>query len=158
MSQDQGVSASPSGLPPASRAEPIVSGRAGIPNAESDEGADPWAGLSELEKDLILARQGDYPGAAGCKRIAAAYDALGTADTTAISFCWTDNEGISDRALALVRSMAALKCKNEYPKGVFGHEARRHYDEARSISRAVVAIAIETQRVETENTGSIAKR
>lgn len=40
----------------------------------------------------------------------------------------------SERLEALVRSMASLQCKNKYPKGVFGHEARQHYTEARQIA------------------------
>ncbi len=37
---------------------------------------DQFAGKNELECDLILAQMGDYPGAIGCKRIAAAYHEL----------------------------------------------------------------------------------
>jgi hypothetical protein len=44
---------------------------------------DPFAGKSELEQDLMLARLGDYPGPDGCKRIAAAYDALAAQGTEA---------------------------------------------------------------------------
>jgi hypothetical protein len=45
-------------------------------NCEDARKPDPLAGLSELEKDLYLARQGDYPGAAGCRRIVGEIDRL----------------------------------------------------------------------------------
>jgi hypothetical protein len=63
------------------------------------------------------------------------------------SFCWAEEGTLEGRAYQLVRSMAAVKCKNKYPVGVIGREARVHYDEARNIMRA--ASAIEARRAET---------
>ena len=49
------------------------------------------------------------------------------------SYLWSEDNRLEFRALALVRSMAAVKCRNKYPVGVIGREARNHYNEARQI-------------------------
>lgn len=67
-------------------------------------------------------------------------------EATPYSFCWRDEpESLAERALQLVLSMASVKCRNEYPVGVIGREARCHYTEARRIA----AIARETRSAET---------
>lgn len=75
---------------------------------------------------------------------ASSLDGSATSIPSAWSFCWTDGASLEDRALALVLSMAAVKCKNMYPKGVFGHEARAHYSEARCIAQAIETRSAET--------------
>ena len=57
---------------------------------------------------------------------------------TPYSFLWAEGE-LPDRAVELVRSMAAVKCKNKYPVGVIGAEARAHYNEARNLAQAIEA-------------------
>jgi hypothetical protein len=57
---------------------------------------------------------------------------------TPYSFCWSEGS-LQERAMNLVRSMAAVKCKNKYPKGVIGAEARAHYSEARNIDAALAS-------------------
>lgn len=47
-------------------------------------------GMTELEQDLVLARLGDHPGAAGCKRIAAAYDDLEERYIQVVASRWRD--------------------------------------------------------------------
>lgn len=63
-----------------------------------------------------------------------------------------DSESIKQRALDLAISMAAVPCKNAYPKGVFGHEARAHYDEARHIA-ALATPCISSPRATGESDG-----
>jgi hypothetical protein len=63
-------------------------------------------------------------------------------NASAYSYCWTDAD-LRERAEDLVRSMAATKCKNKYPVGVIGAEARAHYTEARRIAYLLKASAIE---------------
>ena len=41
------------------------------------------------------------------------------------------------RAVSLVQLMASAKCKNKYPVGVIGAQARMHYQEARRIADAM---------------------
>ena len=71
-----------------------------------------------------------------------------TMSATPYSFEWRDGD-LGARAIELIRSMAAVKCKNKYPVGVIGAAARAHYTEARRIAQA-----IETRRAETERLGA----
>jgi hypothetical protein len=61
---------------------------------------------------------------------------------TPYSFCWADPKTLQLRAFELAKSMASVKCKNKYPVGVIGAEARAHYTEARRIA----AIAMEARQ------------
>lgn len=44
---------------------------------------------------------------------------------------------LTDRAVNLAKSMASVKCKNKFPVGVIGREARSHYIEARRITLGI---------------------
>ena len=55
------------------------------------------------------------------------------------SFVYDASEGPTEQAVNLVCSMASVKCKNKYPVGVIGREARAHYAEARHIAKAIEA-------------------
>jgi hypothetical protein len=86
-----------------------------------------------------------HPDVWGGNMLHASHDAVAIAlCATPTSFCWTDDETLAGRALSLVRSMASVRCKNSYPIGVIGHEARMHYDEARRIASGIAARSDET--------------
>jgi len=51
-----------------------------------------------------------------------------------------------ERMEALVRGMAAMPCKNKYPVGVIGREARMAFDEARAIVRVLERGAITNEQ------------
>jgi hypothetical protein len=70
---------------------------------------------------------------------------------TPYSFAFNDAATLEKRALELACSMASVKCKNKYPVGVIGAEARAHYTEARRIA----AKATPTRSAKTTQIGLV---
>lgn len=100
---------------------------------DQDNGASPLAtGLSQAEPKVSALRASIPSAVDGEVRSS-------RTPASTMSFAWSDDGSIAGRALALARSMAATKCKNKFPVGVIGREARAHYTEARHIASAIEA-------------------
>jgi hypothetical protein len=112
---------------------------------------DVWKELLPTEADLHLARLGDYPGAAGTKRIAAAYDALTRAQPAPAD---------------VVEAVARAIREAQYPNGTSWDDWEEYHaanpgrfdgrDESRRLAKAALAaipVSGEAERLREENEG-----